>query len=119
MPCVTLKMRYDMKMDSISSQEDAVEILTEKVGGEDYEYVPLSEHIVRAIGVCSGRPTFKYTRIEVEGALNRLRSGETLDSIVSGYGGRVPREAIQEAIDLATQPSLPDLTPVLLRSMSV
>ena len=34
-------------------------IVTEMVGGEPYEYVPLGDHVVRAIGVCRGRPTFK------------------------------------------------------------
>lgn len=86
----------------------------EQVGGETYEYIPLGQHVVRAIGVCGGRPTFKYTRIEVAGALGRLSSGESLETIVAGYGGRVPREAVQEAIDIATQSllgSLPELTP--------
>jgi uncharacterized protein (DUF433 family) len=74
----------------------------EVVGDEPYDYVPLGQHIVRAVGVCGGRPTFKYTRIEVAGALGRLASGESMDSIIAGYGGRVPREAVQEAMDLAT-----------------
>ena len=71
----------------------------EVVGGEPYDFVPLGQHIVRAAGVCGGRPTFKYTRIEVAGAIGRLASGE---SIVAGYAGHVPREAVQEAIDFAT-----------------
>ena len=85
----------------------------EDVGGEPYDYVPLGQHIVRAVGVCGGRPTFKYTRIEVAGALGRLASGETMESIIAGYGGRVPPEAMQEAIDLVTRSflsSLPELT---------
>ncbi len=87
---------------------------SEQVGGETYEFVPLGEHIVRAIGVCGGRPTFKYTRIEVAGALDRLASGESMENIVAGYSGRVPREALQEAIDLVTRrflDGLPELTP--------
>ncbi len=43
-------------------------------------------------------PTFKYTRIEITGTLDRLAAGENLDQIVAGYRGRVPREAIIEAI---------------------
>ena len=90
-------------------------IQSEEVGGETYEFVSLGQHIVRAVGVCGGRPTFKYTRIEVGGALERLAAGESLESIVAGYGSRVPREAMQEAIDIATRhflDSLPELTPV-------
>lgn len=86
-----------------------VQIEREVVGGESYEYVPLGQHVVRAIGVCGGRPTFKYTRIEVAGTLNRLAAGESMESIVEGYRGRVPREAVQEAIDLAVRSFLSHL----------
>ena len=73
----------------------------ETVGGQAYDYIPLGQHIVRALGVCGGRPTFKYTRIEVAGVLARLGAGESMDAIVAGYGDRVTREAVQEAIDIA------------------
>ena len=77
-----------------------MEIITETIGGEPYRYVALGKYIVRAFGVCSERPTFKYTRIEVAGTLNRLAAGETLDSIITGYAGRVSQEAVQEALEI-------------------
>jgi hypothetical protein len=40
-------------------------LMTEVVGGELYQYYPLGKHVVRALGVSGGRPTFKYTRIEI------------------------------------------------------
>ena len=89
-----------------------MERIQEIVGGEAYEYLPLGQYVVRAVGVCGGRPTFKYTRIEVAGTLDRLAAGESLDAIAAGYGERVSRAAIQEAIDIATQHflnSLPEL----------
>ena len=92
-----------------------MQTIQEIVGGEIYEYQPLGEYIVRATGVCGGRPTFKYTRIEVSGALNRLSSGENLDDIAVGYAGRVPREALLEAIDISARhfiESLPELIAV-------
>ncbi|MBI1987585.1 MAG: DUF433 domain-containing protein [Nitrospinae bacterium] len=73
----------------------------EIVGNEPYSYYPLGEYIVSAPGVCGGRPTFKYTRIEVAGVLERLGAGETIEEIVTGYRGRVPREALEEALRLA------------------
>lgn len=73
----------------------------EMVGNEPYIYSPLGEYIVSAPGVCGGRPTFKYTRIEVAGVLGRLGAGETIKEIVVGYHGHVPREAIKEALRLA------------------
>ncbi len=77
-------------------------LVAEMVGGELYEYIPLGDHIVRALGVCGGRPTFKYTRIEIAGTLERLAAGEELDQIIQGYRGRVSRAAILEAINLVT-----------------
>jgi uncharacterized protein (DUF433 family) len=76
------------------------ELITESVNGEPYQYYPLGEHVVRAVGICGGRPTFKYTRIEITGTLDRLAAGESLDTFVEGYRGRVSREAVMEAIQI-------------------
>lgn len=90
------------------------ELVTEMVGGESYQYYPLGEHVVRAVGVCGGRPTFKYTRIEITGTLERLAAGEPIDEIVTGYRGRVSHAAIREAAQLMTTQflsTLPELEP--------
>jgi len=90
-------------------------LITEMIEAELYQYYPLSEHVVRAIGVCDGRPTFKYTRIEITGTLERLAAGETIDEIVNGYRGRVTHDAIFEAVRLMTTQfiqTLPKLEPV-------
>jgi uncharacterized protein (DUF433 family) len=90
-------------------------LVTETIGGEPYQYYPLGEFVVRVVGVCGGRPTFKYTRIEMLGTLNRLAAGESLDDIVSGYDGRVSRDAVLEALRIAFaefEKTLPALDPV-------
>jgi uncharacterized protein (DUF433 family) len=90
------------------------DLMTEVVNGEPYQYYPLGEHVVRAVGICSGRPTFKYTRIEITGTLDRLAAGESLDAIVAGYRGRVSREAVIEAVQIVTDgflKTLPALEP--------
>jgi uncharacterized protein (DUF433 family) len=90
------------------------ELVTEIVGGESYRYYPLGDYVVRAIGICGGRPTFKYTRIEITGTLERLAAGENVDVLVEGYRGRVPHAAIQEAVRLVTTQfleTLPALEP--------
>jgi len=90
------------------------EPITEVINGEPYQYYPLGEHVVRAVGVCGGRPTFKYTRIEITGTLDRLAAGESLDTIVEGYRGRVSREAVMEAVQIVTDlflKTLPALEP--------
>jgi uncharacterized protein (DUF433 family) len=89
-------------------------LITESLGGEPYQYYPLGEHVVRAVGICGGRPTFKYTRIEITGTLDRLAAGEPLDTIVEGYHGRVSREAVIEAVQIVTDgflKTLPTLEP--------
>lgn len=78
------------------------DFLTEIVAGEPYHYHPLGNFVVRAAGVCGGRPTFKYTRIEITGTLERLAAGEHIDEIVKGYRGRVSQAAIVEAVRLVT-----------------
>lgn len=88
------------------------ELVTELLGDEPYRYYPLGKHVVRAPGVCGGRPTFKHTRIEITGALERLAAGEPIQEIVRGYEGRVSLEAMEEAVAIVTSQflsSLPDL----------
>ena len=76
-------------------------LVREVVGGEPYEYYPVTKHIVVAPGVCGGRPTFKYTRVDVRHALGLLAAGRSLEQVAEGY--RVPVKAVQEALALATK----------------
>ena len=76
-------------------------LVCEVVGGVPYEYYPLGEHIVAAPGVCGGRPTFKYTRIDVRHALALLSGGRTVEEVSHSY--EVPVEAVREALGMAIQ----------------
>jgi uncharacterized protein (DUF433 family) len=77
-------------------------LVHELIGGEPYTYFPLGKYIVRAPGICGGRPTFKYTRIEVTFILNRLAQGKSIEYIVDAYADpHLTRAAIQEAMLLA------------------
>lgn len=76
-------------------------IVREIVGGKSYEYYPLGRHVVSAPAVCRGRPTFKYTRIEVAGVLKWLGAGHSVDELVANCEGRVSRAAVAEAAALA------------------
>lgn len=72
--------------------------------GDLYEYYPLGQYIVAAPGVCGGRPTFKYTRIEVRMVLAYLAEGRTIAEIVADYGRKeLTSAAISEAILLASR----------------
>lgn len=81
-------------------------LVSEIVGGDRYEYYPIGQHVVSAPGVCGGRPTFKYTRIEVSGILELLAAGDTVEQLVAGYRGRISSEAIAEAQHLQLLGSL-------------
>ncbi|MBU2610047.1 MAG: DUF433 domain-containing protein [Chloroflexi bacterium] len=90
------------------------QLITENIGKEPYQYYPLGKFVVRAPGVCGGRPTFKYTRIEITGTLDRLAAGENMEEIVAGYRNKVSREAVIEAIQLISSQfvkTLPQLEP--------
>lgn len=76
-------------------------IVREEINGQVYEYIPLGKYVVSAPGVCRGRPTFKYTRIEVAGVLEWLSAGNSLEDMLARYRGRVCREAVVEAATLA------------------
>jgi uncharacterized protein (DUF433 family) len=78
-------------------------LVREIVGGESYDYYPLGEHVVSCPEVCRGRPTFKYTRIEVASALDLVAAGRSTPDIVKSFAGRVPAPAIEEAVKLAAK----------------
>lgn len=73
------------------------QLVQEQVGDEWYEYLPLGQFVVSAPAVCRGRPTFKYTRIEVAGVLERLGAGHPLEALIADSQGRLSQAAIAEA----------------------
>ena len=79
------------------------QLVREMVGEQWYEYFPLGMFVVSAPGVCRGRPTFKYTRIEVAGVLERLAAGHAIEALIKDSRGRLSREAIAEAAVLAAK----------------
>lgn len=101
-------------MAARKTKSGARQLIREMVGGEPYEYFPLGEHIVSAPGVCGGRPTFKYTRLEAAYILDLVAGGWSIEKVVQHYkASRLTAEAVSEAIELAkealvrTAPSLP------------
>ncbi len=83
-------------------KSNKTKLVREIVAGEVYEYYPLGKHIVSAPAVCSGRPTFKYTRLEVSTILARLAKGQTVEYVIQAYAlSRLTPAAVAEAIRLA------------------
>jgi uncharacterized protein (DUF433 family) len=79
----------------------AKKLVREIVGGEPYDYYPVGQHIVVAPGVCGGRPTFKYTCVDVRHAPGLLAAGRSIERVAEGYS--LPVKAIQEALALAAR----------------
>ena len=93
-----------VKLSANKRKSSQKKLAREMYGGEIYEYYPLGKYVVAAPGVCGGRPTFKYTRLEVSVILARLRKGQTIDEVVRDYSlSRITPEAVKEAIHLAEQ----------------
>ncbi len=86
-----------MSVTAVKNELD-VALQTEIVGGELYTFYSLGQHIVVAPGVCGGRPTIKYTRLDARHIVAMIRSGEDPTTIAGRH--QVPEEAIAEAISL-------------------
>ena len=63
----------------------------------------LGRFIVMDPEVCHGKPTFVGTRIMVEQVLKQVAGGKDWDAIVVEWRGRISKEAIAEAVELACQ----------------
>ena len=80
------------------------QLVREKCGDTLYEYHPIGQYIVAAPGVCGGRPTFKYTRLEAATILDLLAAGWTVERLVREYAqSHLTAEAIVEAVRLAKE----------------
>jgi len=86
---------------NVSLDSKTKNLMLEMVGGEPYKYYRIGRYVVSAPGICGGRPTFKYTRIDVRHALGLLSAGRSIETVAKGYD--VPIEAVQEALKLASQ----------------
>jgi uncharacterized protein (DUF433 family) len=80
------------------------QLISETYGDMLYEYYPIGQYIVAAPDVCGGRPTFKYTRLEVATILDLIAAGWTVKRLVQEYAqSHLTAEAIAEAVQLAKE----------------
>jgi len=63
----------------------------------------IGRYIVTDPRICHGKPTFRGTRIMVSQVLDQVASGMAWEVIVEEWRRSVPKEAIAEAVRLATQ----------------
>jgi uncharacterized protein (DUF433 family) len=62
----------------------------------------LGRYIVADPKICHGKPTFRGTRVLVADVLEQVASGMAWESIMDEWHNNVSREAIKEAVQLAS-----------------
>ena len=63
----------------------------------------IGRHIVTDPEICHGKPTFRGTRIMVWQVLDQVANGMAWETIEEEWGGKVTKDAIAEAVRLASQ----------------
>ncbi len=62
----------------------------------------LGRYIVADAAICHGKPTFRGTRIMVWQVLEMVGEGMAWESIVDEFGGSITKDAVGEAVKLAS-----------------
>jgi uncharacterized protein (DUF433 family) len=63
----------------------------------------LGRYIVADPKICHGKPTFRGTRVFVSDVLEQVASGMAWETIIEEWHDSITKEAISEAVQLATQ----------------
>ena len=63
----------------------------------------IGRYIVTDPQICHGKPTFRGTRIMVSQVLDQVAAGMAWETIVDEWRGSISKEAIAEAVRLASQ----------------
>jgi uncharacterized protein (DUF433 family) len=58
-------------------------------------------HIVVDPRICHGKPVFLGTRILVSDLMEQVATGMSWDAIIAEWNGKLPKDAIAEAVSLA------------------
>jgi uncharacterized protein (DUF433 family) len=53
--------------------------------------------------ICHGKPVFRGTRVLVSDVLEQVASGMAWESIIEEWNDSITKEAIREAVELASQ----------------
>ena len=93
--------RPDSDLQSIRAQRTIRRVAMKNKPTAPTKRVELGKFIVADSRICGGQPTFKGTRIMVWIILEQIEDGLTWDQIVAEWDGKVPQDAIAEAISIA------------------
>jgi uncharacterized protein (DUF433 family) len=70
---------------------------------EDSKIRLLGRYIVADPTICHGKPTFRGTRVMVSDVLEQVASGMAWETILEEWNDSITRDAIREAVQLASQ----------------
>lgn len=76
----------------------------------------MGRYIVADSRVCHGKPTFRGTRILVADVLEQVAGGMSWEAIIEDWDGKVTKEAIHEAVQLASDALLKHADEFLLEA---
>ncbi|RKZ52272.1 MAG: antitoxin [Candidatus Parabeggiatoa sp. nov. 3] len=62
----------------------------------------IGRYIVTDPNICHGKPTFRGTRLFVADVLEQVANGMVWESIIEDWHGSITKEAIAEAVQLAS-----------------
>jgi len=63
----------------------------------------MGRYIVTDPKICHGKPTFRGTRVLVADVLDQVASGMAWETIVEEWNDSITKDAIREAVQLASQ----------------
>jgi len=78
----------------------------------------ISRHIVIDPKICHGKTTFRGTRIMVADVPEQVAEGLAWESIIEGWHNSISKEAIAEALQLASQAFLKHVREFVVKSTS-
>jgi len=63
----------------------------------------MGRYIVTNPKICHGKPTFRGTRVLVADVLEQVASGMAWETIIEDWNDSITKEAIREAVQLASE----------------
>ena len=77
----------------------------------------MGRYIVTDPKICHGRPTFRGTRVLVSDVLDQVASGMAWETIIEEWNNSITKDAIKEAVQLASQALLKHADEFILEPM--
>jgi len=77
----------------------------------------IGRYIVADPNICHGQPTFRGTRIFVSDVLEQVASGMAWETIIEEWHNSITKEAIAEAVQMASQAFFEHIDEYILEPM--